>query len=35
MTELLLSEVAVAALGDDPLESVGGKVEELRSDFRF
>ncbi len=35
MPELLLSEVAVAALGDDPLESVGDKVEEVTKRFPF
>ena len=35
MPELLLSEVAVVALGDDPLESVGDKVEEVTKRFPF
>ena len=35
MPELLLSEVAVAALGDDPLENVGDKVEKVTKRFPF
>ena len=35
MPELLLSEVAVAALGDDSLESVGDKVEKVTKRFPF